>query len=56
MELWYMVLGLFGVSWVMPQSRVGLLACWRQAWSSLKCSFMVNCSPLFNVVSLEGKK
>ena len=29
MELWYMVLGLFGVSWVMPQSIVGLLACWQ---------------------------
>ena len=26
MDLWYMVLGLFGVSWVMPKSVVGLLA------------------------------
>ena len=26
MELWSMVLGLFGVSWVMPKSVVGFLA------------------------------
>ena len=31
MDLWSMVLCLFGVSWVMPQSVVGLLACW-QGW------------------------
>ena len=31
MDLWSMVLGLFGVSWVMPKSVVGLLACW-QGW------------------------
>lgn len=29
MDFWYMVLGLFGVSWVMPQSILGLLACWQ---------------------------
>ena len=29
MDLWSMVLGLFGVSWVMLQSVVGLLACWQ---------------------------
>ena len=29
MDLWSMVLGLFGLSWVMPQSVVGLLACWQ---------------------------
>ena len=28
-DLWSMILGLFGVSWVMPQSVVGLLACWQ---------------------------
>ena len=28
MDLWSMVFGLFGVSWVMPQSVVRLLACW----------------------------
>ena len=31
MNLWSMILGLFGVNWVMPQSIVGLLACW-QGW------------------------
>ena len=29
MDLWSMVLGLFGVRWAMPQSVVGLLACWQ---------------------------
>ena len=29
MDLWPMVLGLFGVSWVMPQSIMGLLVCWQ---------------------------
>ena len=29
MDLWSMVLVLFGVSWVMLQSIVGLLACWQ---------------------------
>ena len=29
MDLWSMVLGLFGVSWVIPKSVVGLLACWQ---------------------------
>ena len=29
MDMWAMVFGLFGVSWVMPQSVVGLLACWQ---------------------------
>nr|XP_023874649.1 uncharacterized protein LOC111987174 [Quercus suber] len=28
-DLWAMVLGLFGVSWVMPQSVLGLLECWQ---------------------------
>ena len=27
-EVWDMVFGLFGVSWVMPLSVVGLFACW----------------------------
>ena len=27
-DLWSMVLGLFGVSWVLPKSVVELLACW----------------------------
>ena len=29
MDMWAMVFGLFGVSWVMPQYVVGLLACWQ---------------------------
>ena len=29
MDLWSIVLGLFGVSWVMPQCIVELLACWQ---------------------------
>ena len=29
MDLWSMVLGLFGVSWVIPKPVVGLLACWQ---------------------------
>ena len=28
-ELWDMVFGLFGVSWVMPLSVVGLFVCWQ---------------------------
>ena len=28
-ELWDMVFGLFGVSWVMPLSVVGLFGCWQ---------------------------
>ena len=29
MDLWSMVLSLFGISWVMPKSVVRLLACWK---------------------------
>ena len=29
MDLWSMILGLFGVSWVMPKSVGELLACWQ---------------------------
>ena len=29
MDMWAMVFGLFGMSWAMPQSVVGLLACWQ---------------------------
>ena len=28
-DLWSMVLGLFGVSWVMPRTVLGLLWCWQ---------------------------
>ena len=39
-----------------------IVSCWapsllaRQAWSSSKWSYIVNCSPIINVVCLEGKK
>ena len=29
MDMWAMMFGLFGVSWVMLQFVVGLLACWQ---------------------------
>ena len=29
MDLWSMVLGLFGVTWVMPHTVLGLLGCWQ---------------------------
>ena len=48
MDLWTMVLGLFGVSWVRVLAR--------QLWSSLKWLYMVHRSSWLNVVSLEGKK
>ena len=35
-EIWDMVFGLFGVSWVMPSSVVGLLACWQGHFGRLR--------------------
>ena len=35
-EVWDMVFGLFGVSWVMPSSVVGLLACWQGHFGRLR--------------------
>ena len=32
-DLWSMVLGLFGVSWVMPRTVLGLLGCWQGSFS-----------------------
>ena len=29
MDLWSMVLGKFGVTWVMPHTVLGLLGCWQ---------------------------
>ena len=56
MDLWSMVLGLFGVSWVYAKV-VGSLDCWQGwFWSSSEQSCMDNHSPLSHVVSLEGKK
>ena len=28
-EMWSMLFGLFGISWVMPRSVLGLLDCWQ---------------------------
>ena len=52
-DLWSMVLGLFGVSWVMPRTVLGLA---RQLRSSSKWLYLVHHSSLLNVVSLEGEK
>ena len=35
-EVWDMVFGLFGVSWVMPSSVVGLFACWQGHFGRLR--------------------
>ena len=56
MDLWAMVLGLFEVSWVMPQSVLGLLECWQGRFGRHRWFYLVNCTPLLNVVSLEGEK
>ena len=53
MNLWFMVLGLFGVSWVMPRTVLGLA---RQLRSSSKWLYLVHHSSFLNVVSLEGEK
>ena len=57
MDIWAMVFGLFGVSWVMPQSVVGLLACWQGRFGYHRNGYnMVDCSPLLIVVSLDREK
>ena len=57
MDLWSMVFGKFGVSWVMLQSIVGLLACWQGRFGCLRNGYIWLIVPhcLF-VVSLEGEK
>ena len=52
-DLWSMVLGLFGVSWVMPRTVLVLA---RQLWLSSKWLYLVHHSSLLIVVSLEGAK
>ena len=54
MDLWSMVLGLFGVTWVMPHTILGLLGCWQGSFG--KWLYLVHHSSLLNVVSLEGEK
>ena len=61
MDLWSMVFGLFGVSWVVLQSVVGLLTCWqgrfgrhRNGYIWLTVPHCINCCCLFfNHVKLE---
>ena len=63
-DLWSMVLGLFGVTWVMLHTVLGYAAhCFgavrvltRQLWLSSKWLYLVHHSSLLNVVSLEGEK
>ena len=55
-DFWSMVLGLFGVSWVMPINCGAPCFQAKSVWSSSKWSYMDACSPLFDVVSLEGNK
>ena len=55
-DLWSIVLGLFGVSWVIPHCFGAVRVLARQLWSSLKWLYMVHFSSWLNVVSLEGEK
>ena len=54
MDLWSMVLGFFGVTWVMPHTILGLLGCWQGSFG--KWLYLVHHSSLLNVVFLEGEK
>ena len=56
MDIWAMMFGLFGVSWVMPQLTPNNPKWVRQIWLSSKWVYMVDCSPLLITVSLEGEK
>ena len=55
-DLWSMVLGLFGVSWVMPHCFGAVMVLARQLWSSSKWLYLVHYSSLLIMVSLEGEK
>ena len=50
-----MVLGLFGVTWVMPHCFGAVRVLARQLWLSSKWLYLVHHSSLLNVVSLEGE-
>ena len=56
MDLWAMVFGLFGVSWVVPQSVMGLLACWQDSFGRHRNGYIWLMVPLLIVVPLEGEK
>ena len=50
-----MVFGLFGVSWVMPQSVMGLLACWQGSFGRHQNGYIWLMVP-HCLLSLEGEK
>ena len=58
LDLWSMILVLFGLSWVMPKSVVELLACWQGCFGCHRNGhiWMVVPPLLDDVVYLEGKK
>ena len=45
MDLWSMVLGLFGLSWVMPHSVLGLLGCWQGSFGRHRNGFIWSIVP-----------
>ena len=45
MDLWSMVLGLFGLSWVMPHSVLGLLGCWQGSFGRHRNGFIWSVVP-----------
>ena len=45
MDLWSMVLGLFGVSWVMPHTVLGLLGCWQGSFGRHRNGFIWSIVP-----------
>ena len=53
MDIWAMMFGLFEVSLVMPQLTPNNPKWVRQIWLSSKWVYMVDCSPLLIMVSLE---
>ena len=44
-DLWSMVLGLFGLSWVMPHSVLGLLGCWQGSFGRHRNGFIWSIVP-----------
>ena len=45
MDLWSMVLGLFGVSWVMPHTVLGLLGCWQGSFGRHRNVYILSIVP-----------
>ena len=55
LDMWAMVFHLFGVSWVMLQSIVGLLACWQGSFGRHQNGYIWLMVP-HCLLSLEGEK